>query len=104
MIVHPSKYNPVNIAKIYENNKATCLSVLTEETFFNGNEIQIANIKNKKIKLPILCKDFFVHKWQLYYAKSEGADAILIILAGVGKKLANELYEEALKLNLSVIV
>ena len=104
MIVHPSKYNPVNIAKIYENNKATCLSVLTEETFFNGNEIQIANIKNKKIKLPILCKDFFLTNRQVYSARSNGADAILIILAAVTDIGADALYETALKLNMSVIV
>ena len=104
MIVHPSKYNPVNIAKIYENNKATCLSVLTEETFFNGNEIQIVNIKNKKIKLPILCKDFFISNRQVYSARSNGADAILIILAAVSDIMANELYETALMLNMSVIV
>ena len=104
MIVHPSKYNPVNIAKIYENNKATCLSVLTEETFFNGNEIQIVNIKNKKIKLPILCKDFFISNRQVYSARSNGADAILIILAAVSDVAADELYETALMLNMSVIV
>jgi len=103
-IINGMNYNPVEIAKIYNNSKATCLSVLTEESYFKGNMIHIRLIKEEGIKLPILCKDFFVHKWQLYRAKSEGADAILIILAGVGKKLANELYEEALKLNLSVIV
>ena len=80
------------------------MSVLTEQDYFNGDMIHIREIKEEGIKIPILSKDFFVHKWQLYYAKSEGADAILIILAGVEKKLANELYEEALKLNLSVII
>ena len=54
--------------------------------------------------LPILCKDFFVDKFQVPLAKSHGADAILIILAGVNESLANELYEEALKLDMSVIV
>ena len=103
-VIIKGNYNPQEIAKIYNNNKATCLSVLTEESYFSGNMIHIRWIKEEGIKLPILCKDFFVHKWQLYLAKSEGADAILIILAGVEKKLANELYEEALKLNLSVIV
>ena len=51
-------YNPVEIANIYKNNKATCLSVLTEEDFFLGNIIHISKIK-EKISLPILCKDFF---------------------------------------------
>ena len=96
-------YNPVEIAKVYNNNKVTCLSVLTEEDFFLGNLIHISKIKDK-IKLPILCKDFFIDKFQIPLAKSYGADAILIILAGVSDELANELYEEALKFNMSVIV
>jgi len=96
-------YDPVKIANIYNNNKATCLSVLTEEDFFLGNLLHISKIK-QKINLPILCKDFFVDKFQIPLAKSYGADAILIILAGISENLANELYEEALKLNMSVIV
>ena len=96
-------YDPVKIANIYDYNKATCLSVLTEEDFFLGNLIHISKIK-QKIDLPILCKDFFVDKFQIPLAKSYGADAILIILAGVSDKLANELYEEALRLDMSVIV
>jgi indole-3-glycerol phosphate synthase len=96
-------YNPVEIAKIYNENKVTCLSVLTEEDFFLGNLIHVSKIK-EKINLPILCKDFFIDKFQIPLAKSYGADAILIILAGVSDDLANELYEEALKFNMSVIV
>ena len=96
-------YNPVKIANLYNDNKATCLSVLTEEDFFLGNLKHISEIK-KKINLPILCKDFFVDKFQIPLAKSYGADAILIILAGVSENLADEVYEEALKLDMSVIV
>ena len=96
-------YDPVNIANIYNDNKASCLSVLTEEDFFLGNLIHISKIK-QKVNLPILCKDFFIDKFQIPLAKSYGADAILIILAGVSERLASELYEEALKLNMSVIV
>ena len=96
-------YDPVQIATTYNSNKATCLSVLTEEDFFLGNLIHISKIK-QKIDLPILCKDFFIDKFQIPLAKSYGADAILIILAGISDKLANELYEEASKLNMSIIV
>ena len=96
-------YDPVKIANIYNTNKATCLSVLTEEDFFLGNLIHISKIK-QKVNLPILCKDFFVDKFQVPLAKSYGADAILIILAGVSESLADQLYEEALKFNMSVIV
>jgi indole-3-glycerol phosphate synthase len=96
-------YNPVDIAQIYLNNKATCLSVLTEEDYFLGNLIHISKIKDK-INLPVLCKDFFIDKFQIPLAKSYGADAILIILAGVSDYLASELYDEAMKYNMSVIV
>ena len=96
-------YDPVNIAEIYSKNKATCLSVLTEEDFFLGNLLHISKIKQKN-NLPILCKDFFIDKFQVYLAKSYGADAILIILAGVSDEKAKILYEEALKMNMSVIV
>ena len=97
------KYDPVDIADIYNKNKATCLSVLTEEDFFLGNLLHISKIK-QIVKLPILCKDFFIDKFQVYLAKSYGADAILIILACVSDDVANILYEEARKLNMSVIV
>ena len=96
-------YNPVDIAKKYYENKATCLSVLAEEDFFQGDLIHIHKIK-QKINLPILCKDFFIDPFQVHLAKSYGADAILIILAGITGKMANQLYEDALKLNMSVIV
>ena len=98
-----NNYDPVSIANIYNTNKATCLSVLTEEDFFLGNLIHISKIK-QKVNLPILCKDFFVDKFQVPLAKSYGADAILIILAGVSNKVADDLYNEALNLNMSVIV
>ena len=96
-------YNPVDIANIYKSNNATCLSVLTEEDFFLGNLIHISEIK-QKIDLPILCKDFFIDKFQIHLAKSYGADAILIILAGISDEEADQLYEEALNLNMTVIV
>jgi len=96
-------YNPVDIAKKYYENKATCLSVLTEENFFHGSLIHLNKIK-QKINLPVLCKDFFIDPFQIHLAKSYGADSILIILAGVSKKVAHQLYENALELNMSVIV
>ncbi len=96
-------YNPVDIAEKYYNNKATCLSVLTEEDFFLGNLIHIHKIK-QKINLPILCKDFFIDPFQVHLAKSYGADAILIILAGITDEMATKLYDEAIKLDMSVIL
>ena len=96
-------YNPVEIANLYNNNNVTCLSVLTEEDYFLGNLIHISKIK-EKVNLPVLCKDFFIDTFQIPLAKSYGADAILIILAGVSDNLAKNLYEEALKYEMSVIV
>ena len=96
-------YNPVEIANIYNDNNATCLSILTEQDFFLGDLTHIEKIK-EKFKLPILCKDFFIDKFQIPLAKSYGADAILIILAGVSDSLASELYDDALKYDMSVIV
>ncbi len=104
-------YNPVEIAKIYQSKNATCLSILTEEDFFLGNLSHIYKIKlnsnpmeNTGITLPILCKDFFIDTYQVHLSKHYGADAILIILAGVSDKLADDLYNEALELDMSVIV
>ena len=97
------EYDPVEIANKYYENKATCLSVLTEEDFFQGNLIHLHKIK-QKIHLPVLCKDFFIDPFQVHLAKSYGADAILIILAGVTDKMANQLYESAIKLDMSVII
>ena len=104
-------YNPVNIANIFHKNKVTCLSVLTEEDFFLGSLTHIYKIKSKMIPmdpsgmhLPILCKDFFIDPYQIHLAKYYGADAIIIILSAVTEKMANQLYEEALKLDMSIIV
>ena len=83
IIIPHDKYNPVEIAKTYNKNKATCLSVLTEPQFFGGEFEHMKEIKESGIKLPILCKDFMVTKWQLYFARSRGADAILIILSAL---------------------
>ena len=96
-------YDPVKIANIYNDNKASCLSVLTEEDFFLGNLIHISKIK-QKINLPILCKDFFVDKFQIPLAKSFGADAILLIVAALNQNQLEELYNTALEYKMSVII
>ena len=61
-------------------------------------------MENTGITLPILCKYFFIDTYQVHLSKYYGADAILIILAGVNDELADDLYNEALKLDMSVIV
>ena len=96
-------FNHLDIAKIYIENGATCLSVLTEEKFFLGNLEHIQDIK-EKFKIPILAKDFFIDPYQIALSKSYGCDCILIIIAALDRGQADEIYSEALKHNLSVIV
>jgi indole-3-glycerol phosphate synthase len=96
-------FDYLKIANLYSTNNAACLSVLTEEKFFLGNLNFITDIK-KKIKLPILAKDFFIDPYQVSYSKSFGCDCILIILSALSEKQADEIYDEALKNKLSVIV
>jgi len=93
----------IKIAEMYSQGKATCLSVLTEENFFLGNLNYIFEIK-KKIKLPILAKDFFIDPYQVSYSKSFGCDCVLLIISALSEKQADEIYDEVLKNNLSVIV
>ena len=96
-------YDPTAIAKQYLNSGASCLSVLTEEDYFKGKLEHIDEVK-KEVKLPVLCKDFFIDPYQVYLAKSFGADAILIILAAIDEKTAKEIYSVAEELNISTIV
>ncbi len=96
-------FNHLELAKMYVENGATCLSVLTEEKHFLGKLEHIQDIK-KKFKIPILAKDFFIDPYQIPLAKSFGSDCILIIIAALNGSLADEIYSEALKHNLSVIV
>lgn len=96
-------FNHLNIAKMYVDNGATCLSVLTEEKHFLGKLSYIQDIKNK-FKIPVLAKDFFIDPYQVLLSKSFGCDCILIIIAALDEKQADEIYKEALKHNLSIIV
>ncbi len=96
-------YRPKKIAKIYNDNNVSCLSVLTEENFFLGKLSDISEIK-QEVNLPILCKDFFIDPFQVKLSKSFGADAILLILAGINDNLALKIYNEAIINNMSVIV
>ena len=96
-------FNHLDIAKIYVDNEATCLSVLTEEKFFLGKLDYIEDIKSK-FKIPVLAKDFFIDPYQIALSKSYGCDCVLIIIAALELNQADEIYKEALRHNLSVIV
>ena len=71
-------FNPEEIAKIYENSGASCISVLTERNFFKGG-FDILNKVRKIVDIPILCKDFIFTPYQIYQARVAGADAVLLI-------------------------
>jgi len=88
---------------MYVENGATCLSVLSEEKYFLGKLDYIEDIKNN-FKIPILAKDFFIDPYQIALSKSFGCDCILIIIAALEDAQADEIYSEALRHNLSVII
>ena len=96
-------FDHLKIAKTFIENNATCLSVLTEEKHFLGKLDYILDIKNN-FKIPVLAKDFFIDPYQVALSKSYGCDCILIIIAALNGGQADEIYSEALKHNLSVIV
>lgn len=75
-----SDFDPVWIARCYEQNGAGAMSVLTEEHFFQGHLDYLRQIR-QSISLPILRKDFIVDPYQVYEARAAGADAILLIAA-----------------------
>ncbi|KAJ6873988.1 indole-3-glycerol phosphate synthase [Populus alba x Populus x berolinensis] len=74
-------FDPVEIAKAYEKGGAACLSVLTDEKYFKGSFENLEAIRNAGVKCPLLCKEFVVDAWQIFYARVKGADAILLIAA-----------------------
>jgi indole-3-glycerol phosphate synthase len=73
-------FDPVAIALQYQQGGATCISVLTDEKFFQGSFDNLAKIR-ASVNLPLLCKDFVVYPYQMYLARIQGADAVLLIAA-----------------------
>ncbi|MFH7024764.1 MAG: indole-3-glycerol phosphate synthase TrpC [Heteroscytonema crispum UTEX LB 1556] len=73
-------FDPVAIALQYQLGGATCLSVLTDEKFFQGSFDNLAKIRTY-VDLPLLCKDFVIYPYQMYLARIQGADAVLLIAA-----------------------
>ncbi|KAK4800928.1 hypothetical protein SAY86_021415 [Trapa natans] len=74
-------FDPVEIAKSYEKGGAACLSVLTDQKYFQGSFENLEAIRKAGVKCPLLCKEFVVDEWQIYYARKKGADAVLLIAA-----------------------
>lgn len=75
-----SDFDPVAIAQAYAAGGATCLSVLTDQKFFQGSFENLTLIR-QHVALPILCKDFVLYPYQMYLARIRGADAVLLIAA-----------------------
>ncbi|MDS3862457.1 indole-3-glycerol phosphate synthase TrpC [Thermosynechococcaceae cyanobacterium BACA0444] len=73
-------FDPVAIAQAYTQVGATCLSVLTDEKFFQGSFDNLIRVR-EAVDLPILCKDFIIYPYQMYLARVKGADAVLLIAA-----------------------
>ncbi|MEN9871876.1 MAG: hypothetical protein RLZZ171_2868 [Cyanobacteriota bacterium] len=81
-------FNPVAIAKAYADGGASCLSVLTDSKFFQGSFDNLSLIK-AEVDLPLLCKEFIIYPYQIYYARAKGADAVLLIAAVLENKDLN---------------
>lgn len=96
-------FNPITIATTYEKAGATCLSVLTDEKFFQGNNKYLTQIR-KHCSLPLLRKDFIIDPYQIFEASFIGADCILLIVAALTDEQLATLYEVAIELNLDVLV
>lgn len=96
-------FDPVEIAKSYEEHGAACLSVLTDKDFFQGSNEYLQQVHDA-VKIPIIRKDFIVDDYQVYESRAMGADCILLIAAAIGDAQMYELTETALTLGMDVLV
>ncbi|MDP5017633.1 indole-3-glycerol phosphate synthase TrpC [Anabaena sp. UHCC 0187] len=100
--VFRADFDPVNIAQSYQAGGASCLSVLTDVKFFQGSFENLSLVRSA-VDLPLLCKDFIIYPYQMYWARIHGADAVLLIAAILNDqdlqyfiKIANNLKMAAL--------
>ena len=96
-------FHPVNIAESYEKSGASCISVLTEEKYFQGSLAYLGEIR-KAVGLPLLRKDFIIDEYQLFEARAAGADAALLIAACLERQQLEDYIGIAKQLGLDVLV
>ena len=98
-----AQYDPMAIARKYEEGGAAAISVLTEPTFFDGSLDHLRMVR-AAVGLPILRKDFIVDEYQLFEARAAGADAILLIVAALEQGSLVRLQARAFELGLAALV
>jgi len=96
-------FDPVAIAKTYEDAGARALSILTDQSYFQGSLDYLAQVR-RAVTLPLLQKDFVLDDLQLHEARALGADAVLLIAAILESKQLKDLYDLAAGLGLAVLV
>jgi indole-3-glycerol phosphate synthase len=96
-------FDPVAIAKIYAGNGADCLSVLTDQKYFQGDLSYIHGVRDA-VKLPVLRKDFIVDPYQVYESRAAGADAILLIAECLEMSQLIDLQILATEMNMTVLI
>ncbi len=96
-------FKPVEIAQDYAMNGATCLSVLTDKTYFQGSEVYLQMVR-ERCPLPVLRKDFMIDPYQVFEARALGADCILLIVAALSDAQMQELEDTAQELGMDVLV
>jgi indole-3-glycerol phosphate synthase len=101
-VIRPN-FNPVEIAKGYAQGGAACLSVLTDQLFFQGSFKVLSDVR-RQINLPILCKEFIISPYQVLMARAVGADALLLIAAVLCDSDLRMLFELASSLGMQSLI